>query len=248
MISSGQKDVALNPGQESSLQTLRAALESAGSLPGDVLPVVVQIITAWPYSDRLAGLDLLRCIARFHTAASYTDGTYGSLVDLAIAASLPPNGEAANENAVMMGARTLANLFRTADGRSVANSRVDSVLSFLERITGIKGGAAIGAHNRNLLIAATTTAINLAVLVNKEKLLGPNDRRRLLVVIGALLKGQNDSEVVYRGLVALGTVAATSKGDASAVSGMRAWVNEAASSAPDDRVKTVAAECRKLIA
>lgn len=245
MISSGRKDAALNPGEEAGLQALRAALESSSAIPGDALPSVVRVVTQWPYGDRLAGLDLLRCVARFHTAAKYKENN-DSLVELAIAASLP-DGETPNENAVMMGARTLANLFSTADGRSLANTKVSHVLSFLERITGIQGGAAIGPNNRNLLIAATTTAINLSVLVNKEKLLSPNDRRRLLQVIGALLKGQTDSEVLYRGLVALGTVAATSKAEASSVPGISKWVTEAAGKASEDRVKTVAAECKKLV-
>ncbi|KAM3541575.1 hypothetical protein ARSEF1564_005499 [Beauveria bassiana] len=247
MISSGRKDAALNPGEESSLHAIRTALESSSSIPADALPSLVKVITQWPYGDRLAGLDLLRCVARFHTVAKYKDDAYGSVVDLAIAASLP-NGETPNENATMMGARTLANLFSTADGRSLANTRVDTVLSFLERVTGIQGGAAIGPHNRNLLIAATTVAINLAVLVNKEKLLSPKEKRRLLQVIGALLKGQSDSEVLYRGLVALGTVAATSRQDATAVPGISGWINEAAGKASEDRVKTLAAECKKLVA
>ncbi|OAR02938.1 hypothetical protein LLEC1_04934 [Akanthomyces lecanii] len=247
MISSGRKDTALNPGEESSLHALRTALESSSALPVDALPSLVKVVTQWPYGDRLAGLDLLRCVARFRTVANYKDNTYGTLVDLAIAAALP-DGETPNENAAMMGARTLANLFNTTDGRSLANNRVDAVLSFLERVTGIQGGSAIGPHNRNLLIAATTTAINLAVLVNKEKLLSANQKRRLLLVIKALLQGQSDSEVLYRGLVALGTVVSTSKGDATAVPGISGWINEAAGKASEDRVKTVIAECKKFVA
>lgn len=247
MISSGRKDTALNPGEESSLHGLRTALESSSPIPVDALPSLVKVVTQWPYGDRLAGLDLLRCVARFRTVANYKDDTHDTLVDLAIAAALPSE-ETPNENAVMMGARTLANLFSTTDGRSLANNRVDTALSFLERVTGIQGGAAIGPHNRNLLIAATTTTINLAVLVNKEKLLSPNQRRRLLLVIGALLKGQSDSEVLYRGLVALGTVVSTSNGDATAVPGISGWINVAAGQASEDRVKTVIAECKKFVA
>ena len=65
---------------------------------------------------------------------------------------------------------------------------------------------------------------------------------------GALLKGQSDSEVLYRGLVALGTVVSTSQGDATAVPGINGWINEAADKAFEDRVKTVIAECKKLVA
>ena len=243
MISAGRKDAALNPGEEALLQELRAALEASKPIPAKSLDLVVRIVTQWPYSDRLAGLDLLRCMAKHHVVAQYSSDSYGSLVDLAISASLPSD-ETPNENAVMMGARTLANIFGNADGRSLANSKCDTILAFLDRVLGIKGGEAIGKFNRNVLIAVATTTLNLSVLVNKEKLLVPNQRRRLLSIIGAILSEQSDSEVLYRAFVALGTTLTASPEAAKGLE-VKQWMKLAAERTTEDRVIDVANECSR---
>lgn len=239
MVSSGRKDAALNPSDESSLQSLRQSLEASKPIPPGSLDLVVRILTEWPYSDRLAGLDVLRCMAKYPTVAQYSGG--GSLIDLAIGSSLP-QGETPNENAVMMGLRTTANLFSSADGRSLASAQADTLLSFLERVLGIQGGDAIGKFNRNVLIAASTTALNLAVLVARESQLIPSNRRRLLSILGAIASEQSDSEVLYRSLVALGTVLSASPEAATGLD-VKTWVQRAADKGTEDRVKDVAREC-----
>lgn len=244
MISSGRKDVALNPGEETILQACRSALESSKALPPDSLATIIKVVTQWPYSDRLACLDLLRCVARYPMAAQLASPEHGNLLDLAIASSLPSDSTP-NENAAMMGARTLVNLFGSADGRSLANSKADKGISLLERLVGVKGGEAIGQHNRNVLIAVTTAAVNYSVLANKEKLLIPEQRRRLAVVLGKVIQEQSDSEVLYRALVALGTILATSKNETKSL-GVSAWIEAAASKSADARVQGVASECLKL--
>lgn len=206
--------------------------------------MILKIVTEWPYSDRLAGLDLLRCVARYPIAAQFKGPQNESFLDIAIASSIPADLPP-NENAIMMGARAIVNLFGSADGRSLANSQADKVISFLERITGIKGGEPIGKFNRNVLVAATTVVVNYSVFVNKEKLLVPEQRRRLVAVLGAILKDQTDSEVLYRALVALGTILSTSKDEAKNL-GVAAWIQSAAKSS-EERIKGVASECLKLI-
>ncbi|OAA35182.1 phospholipase A-2-activating protein [Metarhizium rileyi] len=245
LVSSGRKDAALNPGEESVLLTLRETLESGRPIPMKSLQLVVKIVTQWPYSDRLAALDLLRCIARFPSVAQWSDAQYGSALDLATSCSIHADSQP-NENAVMMGARTIANLFGTADGRSLISSNADKPIAYLERIAGVKGGEAIGKFNRNLLIAVTTSAINLSVLVNKEKLLSPEQRRRLCIVLGAVINGQSDSEVLYRALVALGTLLATSRQEASGLD-IGGWVRGAKDRGSEDRVKSVANECLAFV-
>ena len=247
MIANGRKDASLNPNEEALLQSLRESLDSSKPVPTGALDLVVRIITQWSYSERLPGLDLLRCLSKHHSVAQYSDPQIGSIIDLAIGASLPSNGgESPSENAVMMGARTIANLFLTADGRSAINSQTDKILSFLERISGSSPGQQpIGKFHRNLLIATTTVQVNLAVLINREKLLTPSQRRRLVSVIGRTLDEQTDSEVLYRGLVALGTTL-TSTGDEAKGLGVRSWVQGALGRSSEDRVKGVAAECVKV--
>ncbi|KAM0198393.1 hypothetical protein ACHAPA_006118 [Fusarium lateritium] len=245
MVSSGRKDAALNPSDESTLSDLRTALESNKPVPQTAIPLLVRILTQWPYSDRLAGLDLLRCVAKYPLVAQFTDPSVGSLLDLAFTASLP-RGETPNENAAMMGLRTVANIFSTANGRSVVSAQSDEAISFLERIIGVSSEP-IGPFNRNILIAATTVAINLSVLVHRERLLAPEQRRRLAILLGTILSrdGQTDSEVLYRALVALGTLLSASKAEAANL-GIKGWIQSAVGRSSEERVKSVAAECAKV--
>ncbi|UKZ74450.1 hypothetical protein TrVFT333_002119 [Trichoderma virens FT-333] len=245
MVSSGRKDVALNPGEESTLLASKAVLDASKAISTPTLNVILKIVTEWPYSDRLAGLDLLRCVARYPIAAQFKGPLNESLLDIAVASSIPDDFPP-NENAAMMGARTIANLFGSADGRSLASSQADKAISFLERVTGIKGGEPIGKFNRNVLVALTTVAVNYSVLVNKEKLLVPEQRRRLVTVLGAILNDQTDSEVLYRALVALGTILSTSKDEAKSL-GVAAWIEGAANKSSEERIKGVANECLKVI-
>ncbi|PTB44856.1 hypothetical protein M441DRAFT_64536 [Trichoderma asperellum CBS 433.97] len=245
MISSGRKDVALNPGEESVLHSSKEALDSSKPISLPTLNVILKVVTEWPYADRLAGLDLLRCVARFPIAAQFKGPENETLIDIATASAVPDDFPP-NENAAMMGARTIANLFGSADGRSLAKSDADKAISFLERIVGIKGGEPIGKFNRNVLVAVTTVAVNYSVLVNKEKLLGPEQRRRLVAVLGVILNDQTDSEVLYRALVALGTILSTSKDEAKSL-GVTAWVEGAATKSSEERIKGVVSECLKVI-
>merc|ERR1712000_21376 len=246
MVSAGRKDAAMNPGEESVLQELRQALEASKPPPKKALDLVVRIVTAWPYSDRLAGLDALRCMARYHVAAQYSSDEGKSLVDIAINSSLP-EGETPNENAVMLGARAIANLSMSADGRSVISAQANDILAFLERVTGIQGGEAIGKFNRNVLIAISTVSVNLSVLVSRENLLAPQQRRRLMAILGAILPEQSDSEVLYRSLVALGTLLSAGAGPVTDGLDVRSWIQTASDKVTEDRVKQLARECAKFV-
>ncbi|KAG6205420.1 hypothetical protein E4U35_002619 [Claviceps purpurea] len=245
LIASGRKDIALNPGEVTVLESLRQALENGQSIPVQSLGLVVRMVTTWPYGDRLAALDLLRCIARFPSVAQFSDAQHGTALDLAMAFSISSDSDP-NENAVMMGTRAVANMCATADGRSLIISRANNVVQYLERVVGVKGGNAIGKFNRNLLIAVATSALNLSVLVDKEKLLTPDQRRRLIVVLGAILDEQSDSEVLYRGLIALGTLLVSAK-EVTVGLEVGAWIRGAKARATEDRVKAVADECLALL-
>ncbi|PNY23395.1 Ubiquitin homeostasis protein lub1 [Tolypocladium capitatum] len=245
MVSSGHKDAALNPGEEAVLQSLRAALESSKPIPPKALDLVVRIVLQWPYGDRLPGLDVLRCMARYPAVAQYSDPQHGTVLDVVISSSIPADS-APSENAPMMAARTVANSFGSADGRSLASSQADRAIAFLERLAGVKGCEPIGKLNRNMLIALTTSALNFSVLVNKEKLLSPEQRRRLIVLLGAIVKDQTDSEVLYRALVALGTILKASTAEAVNLD-VAAWIRGAKSRGSEERVKSVADECLGLM-
>lgn len=240
MIASGRKDAALNPGEESILQSLRIALETSKPIPPQSLALIVKVATKWPHSDRLPGLDILRCIAKYPVAAEYSSAQGSTFLDVAISASLPTDA-APGENAAMMGARTVANLFGSAEGRSLVSSHSDKAISFLERL----GETGIGKFNRNLLIAVTTSAVNLSVLVYREKLLSADQRRRLVVLVGAAMKNQTDSEVLYRALVAIGTMLAASTAELKGLP-VGEWIRGAKGSCGEERVGSVADECLAL--
>ncbi|PFH62870.1 hypothetical protein XA68_11426 [Ophiocordyceps unilateralis] len=242
MVSSGRKDAALNPGEESTLQTLRAALETSKPIPPQSLAVVVKVVTKWPHTDRLAGLDILRCVARYPVAAEYSGPQGTTLLDVAISASLPSDA-APSENEAMMGARTVANLFASAEGRSLVSSHAHKAISFLERLGG--GDQGIGKFNRNLLIAVMTSSVNFAVLAYREKLLSVDQRRRLVVLVGLVMKNQTDSEVLYRALVALGTLLHASTAEVKDL-GLEKWVRDVKGRCGEERVGSVADECLAL--
>ena len=244
MVSSGRKDAALNPGEESLLQSLRQALESAKPIPPLALDLVVRIVTQWPYSDRLPGLDVLRCVAKYPAAAEYSDPQHGTMLDVAIGSSLPSDAPP-GENAAMMGARTIANLFGSANGRSLISSHADQAVSFLERLAGAKGGDAVGETNRNIRIALSTSALNLSVLVHRERLLSAEQRRRVLVLLLRMLTRDADSEVLYRAAVALGTMLSASKAEAAGLD-VAAAVRAARERCPEERVRAAADECLDL--
>ncbi|PHH76837.1 hypothetical protein CDD80_1178 [Ophiocordyceps camponoti-rufipedis] len=242
MVSSGRKDAALNPGEESILQSLRIALETSKPIPPQSLALIVKVVTKWPHNDRLPGLDILRCIAKYPIAAEYSSPSpQGStLLDVTISASLPTDA-APSENAAMMGARTVANLFGSAEGRSLVSSHADKAISFLERL----GETGIGKSNRNLLIAVTTSAVNLSVLVYRERLLSVDQRRRVVALVGAAMKDQTDSEVLYRALVALGTMLGASAAELKGLA-VGEWIRGAKGSSGEERVGSVAEECLAL--
>lgn len=202
-------------------------------------------MTQWPYAERLAGLDLLRCLARYGSAAQNVDSDNGSLLDLAVAASLPTDSPP-NVNAVMMGLRTIANLFNTANGRNVANSGADKAILFMETVAGLRDGAAIGMSNRNLLIALTTIAVNFAVLVSKEKVLHAEQRRRLVAIICSVLRQQMDSEVLYRGLIAVGTFLSTSRAELANM-GISEIIQDVQAKNPEERISAICAECLQTL-
>lgn len=245
MVSSGRKDAAFNPEEEAILVRLREALEENKPIPPRALELVVRMVTRWDYNDRLAGQDLLRCMAKYPAVAQFSNSDYNSILDLAINVCEPPLS-LPSENSVMMGLRTIANTFGSADGRSIANEKADDAIAFFQRVTGVDGSEAIGKHNRNVLTAATTAILNYAVLANREKLLTPDQRRRLLVILGDILTEQRDSEVLYRALVALGTLLSTSKEEAAGLA-ISKWIQVAGPRSSEDRVHNVARECSKLV-
>lgn len=259
LMSAGSKHIALNPSETRILARLVAALNAPASsgtppnLPEASVDLVVKLVTQWPYSDRLPGLDLLRLMATSPEVAKLKTSEYESVTDMVLASSLDTDG-AVNENSVMMAMRTIANLFASDEGRAVAAQHADTVVGAMERVAGIVEGAPpIGAQNRNVQIALASAAFNYALLAYldqqeggpAEPRVGPYVVALLCNVLGRVLHDQADAEVVFRALVALGTVlVAGGEGRATARElGAAEWLRRAVARASEDRVKSLAREC-----
>lgn len=270
LIATGNKQHALNPSQESILKDLITMLTSASgttkvpTISDAAASLVIKLATQWPYGDRLPGLDLLRCIA----PSPALPRIHGSIVQTALSAALEPDaanpGIRVNENTVMMAIRTIANLFASPVGRSVAAQGAHDVVSTLERIVGVSEGVesqanagegAIGKNNRNVQIALTSAAFNYTCLAylqhkkNKDAIeaadIGVDVLALLCNILGRVIKDQTDNEVLYRALMSLGMVLAIGGEVKDTVRALDAeqWIRDAIKKGADDRVKDVGAEC-----
>jgi phospholipase A-2-activating protein len=227
---------------------LRQSLESNTPVEDeDALDILVKICTGWDYADRLAPLDIFRCTATSPLLAG--SSRVGNPIQVVITASTGgiPTGGKPNENTVMMAFRTIANLFSTAEGRQLLSDPEEATraIGFMRRALGLVGGEAIGKYNRNLLIGLSTVAINYAVLASKGTGLSTQILVKLLEVTEHLLATQKDSEVLYRSLVAAGTLTTVLGKDAtqSAIQP----ITRAKDAAIEPRVKEVADECLALL-
>lgn len=244
---SGKGDVSLNPDEISTLRALCKHLDSSTTpvtstnIPNG-LPVVIKIVTDWPYTNRMPGLDLLRLLITSPETATFKSGLK-SIIDILKTGSTQSQSEPA-ENHVMMAVRGLANLFASAEGRKVALEHFEQVQTFLTF-------SLSASKNRNLLIAATTVYINYAVLFNTDK---ENTNLEyvlaVLETLGKILNVAVDSEVVFRGLVALGTVLEVSEESKAAgrdVYELGKSIDAALAKAGEPRNKTIAREVREAL-
>lgn len=209
VLSEGDKEAALSPSEVDAVVALCGKLESSQRLPDSPVieagvPLIYRIATSWPTANRLPGLDLLRLLAAAapFVATSEYDGddlVSGLLSSGVFEAPL-------NVNNAMLAMRTFANLFETAEGRDLAVKTFDKILA------GVKSALANSGDspNRNLTIAVTTLYINFAVYYTSEgRAQTPESAERGLVLLEELFKivvSEKDSEAVYRGLVAVGTL------------------------------------------
>ncbi|KAJ5609569.1 hypothetical protein N7528_010136 [Penicillium herquei] len=209
VLSEVGKDVALDPTELEAVVALSKELESSQKLADSPVletgvPLIYKIATTWPVANRLPGLDLLRLLA---AAAPYTASTDFNGEDLV--SGIISSGafdSPLNVNNAMLTIRMLANLFETDAGRALANNRFDQI------VAGVKSALVNSGEstNRNITIAITTLYINFAVYVTSEgREQAPESSERGFVLLEELTKivsREKDSEAVYRGLVALGTL------------------------------------------
>ena len=174
--------------------------------------------------------------------ATFTHPRGGNIVDVLEQGATETQPPA--ENHVMMAVRAFANLFESAEGRTLAIQEFDKIQNVITT-------ALSKTSNRNLLVAASTVYINYAVYFKSQP--EATSFEHVLAVLDTLSKilaTQNDSEAVYRALVATGTLLTLDEEIRSAakdVYGIEKAVSSAVSKASDPRIRNAAGEIRGLL-
>ena len=248
LIDNGRKDISLNPTELTILSNLAKHLETSGSTKTSQsvsggLELAIKISTVWPYSDRLPGLDLLRLLSVAPMTAAYTLSDGNNIIR--ILSSSVTEAEPPAENHVMMAVRAFGNLFATSEGRSLATSEFDTIQSLTS------SQLSTSSTNRNLFIAITTLYINYAVYFNSNAEVASFEHALAIIdSLGKILMSQKDSEVVFRALVATGTLMFLGdevRSAAKDVYGIEKSITKALGKAGEPRNKNVAAEITDLL-
>ncbi|KAE8553550.1 hypothetical protein EYB25_004932 [Talaromyces marneffei] len=214
LVSSGSKDYSYNPTELDALLTFCNYLENTASLPkapADVETGILLVMKAalkWPSANRLPGLDLLRLLAAATPVTAQIRFEGQDIVN-AIQQSGVFQSPISVNNA-MLAIRFFANLFDTPLGGDLAASKFDDILRMVSSAT----TAASAPSNRNVTIAATTLYINYAVYFTSQMRAQSAESAeislQLLEELSKIFATEKDSEAVYRGLVALGTLVVAS--------------------------------------
>lgn len=251
LLNDGRKDIALNPSIVEQLPAFIKELDLSASSPKsskslDALgEAVITIITAWPEKMRLPGLDLLRCLSN----ASKNLTQQSDLVSALQKSEALANG---NANTAMLAIRALANLFGNETGQQYAAANFESIRSLI--VPHMQPTA--GAINRNVHIALTTLYINFAVQLTKigaatAPAEAASRAATLLTDLTVLLSNSKiiDSETLYRGLVAVGTLLRVPPAEGVQVDGaaIEAAVKRAVGSSKEPRIKGLASELELLL-
>ncbi|KAJ5099499.1 hypothetical protein N7532_006500 [Penicillium argentinense] len=207
LLSEGPKEVTLTSSEVDALAALCGQLESGKQLADSPIlengvPLIFRIATSWPVANRLPGLDLLRLLAAAAPFVATTEYNGDNLVAVLLGSGI--FDAPLNANNAMLSVRTFANLFETTAGRDLAISSFDQILA------GVRSALSNAADNRNLTIAVTTLFINFAVYITSDgRENSPGSAEKALVLLEDLTKiiaNEKDSEAIYRGLVAVGTL------------------------------------------
>ena len=207
LVSSGSKDVSLSPSDVDTVLSLCGQLESSSQQSLKNSPVVetgirllFKVATTWPPANRLPGLDLLRVLAAATPTIATMDYGGQDLVSGVIGSGV--FGSPVHANNAMLAIRMLANLFETEAGRDLVVRQFDLIMPQVSSAL----SSSAGSSNRNLVIASTTLYINYAVFVTERKSSSSERALVLLEQLSRVLSSEKDSEAIYRGLVALGTL------------------------------------------
>lgn len=253
LISEGASDIALSKDLLTTLDAAAKPLEKA--LAGDPatdpaltdsIPILIHMLTTWPAASRLPALDLLRLFAA--ATPKLADDSDPDIVSVLLAHAFDDKDRANN---IMLAIRTFGNLFETPLGRNLADHKFEQVHKLVKEAASHPANTA----NRNLIIAITTVYLNYAVLFTSSeayKSLPPSTDRaiELLDDLSLIVDKASDSEAVYRGLVATGTLLFVDElvqDAARDVYALEKTLGKAEARVKEPRIKRVAQEIREIL-
>eukprot|EP00005_Dracoamoeba_jomungandri_P004829 CAMPEP_0174251374 /NCGR_PEP_ID=MMETSP0439-20130205/1216_1 /TAXON_ID=0 /ORGANISM="Stereomyxa ramosa, Strain Chinc5" /LENGTH=807 /DNA_ID=CAMNT_0015331667 /DNA_START=17 /DNA_END=2440 /DNA_ORIENTATION=- len=159
------------------------------SFPLNSLKIFTKLLS-WPPKKRFPGLDLIHRSLLLSEAADLLSTV--NLLELVLPC-LEPSNPLAN---ILLGMRLLANMFHFQSTRIQMLSQAEKVLEALADHT--------GNSNKNVRLALVTVIVNYAV-----SFLAASDaqsKTQCVSIINEVLSTETDAEVLYRALVALGTL------------------------------------------
>lgn len=244
----GSKDLSINATQHQLIEQILSDSAQPAETIREGIKIIVHIATEWPPADRLPGLDLLRLL----TAASPELASYSKPSGQNLVAILAESGVFEDKdrvNNIMLATRTFSNLFETDKGRGLAESE-------FERIHYLVKHASSGENleHRNLVIAVTTLYLNYSVLFTSSPYSDSSSsiERGLLLLasLATILEGSTDSEAIYRGIVAVGTLVGLGEElqmAAKDVYDVPAALAKAEKGSGEARIKAIVAEVKALL-
>lgn len=257
LVSDGRKDLAFSPSELQAIPKITSTLDatlssSTKTSEADILNtgilIATKISTSWPTASRIPGLDLLRCIAAATPAiATSHDGAGLLSVLTSSGAILSPSDSNANANFTMLAIRALANIFAHEAGRIYAINEFDAIHSLISP----QLQPSSTAVNRNVHIAATTLYVNYSVAF--KNLQGVETGGKIAPLVSDLVallgnKQVVDSEALYRGLVAMGSLLMVDgAGEEINKLEVRVAVQKAGEKAKEPRMKAVVDEIKAML-
>jgi len=197
-LSEATKSFALDQNEILSLnhciQTLQnvSFYHSTSIEPGELL--VIDKVLKWPTEKRFPGLDLLRLSILHPSAAKqYSKQKEDNVIFIVMSYLLQEGEPVAN---YLMLWRFIANMWKRGSLRSVAEEHIQELLEIIKNFA--------SDENKNVRVALATVLLNISTGIQSGRKV--DFKKDCLKILLQLIANEKDDEVLYRLLVALGTI------------------------------------------
>lgn len=235
------------PLSDADLSTLQALVQAltkpAASFRLDNASIaVVEKLLEWPISYRFPTLDLVRVIALYDPVPIASSGILFTLLS-----HVTPNSSATlkeNEINSMLAVRAVANCFAKPEGgKSLAETAPEALETLA--VVGLPDGV-----NKNGKVALSTVALNYSILAVEGSIKDISVAHLVDFILSLL--ADDDVEVHYRSLVALGNVVSAPKAVRGSVQvgtlqALKSRAQTLAKKSSESRIKNIVSELERKI-